>query len=648
MNSVKLALFLLSCCLRLSVVGLKRTNIFQIKSVQHVFRVALSVLLGWILSSFFQLDFLEFYFMDQRQKWSPRAETSGQVALVALDRSSVKEIGGQASLSLYTEALKHIAQGKPKHIVLMLKPHEIQAKESEKQEFAKLAEQVGAVIGIDDLPDVGQELPASLPPPFENIKVGALPTTKDNTVYAKDGVTRRVIVEYEHIPTYQQTIAREFNGLVPDQYHGAFSFLQSTQLFVRYRPQGHYPMIPLLDAAKGKVVSSIYENKIVLIGVDSGEFAADYIRTPFSKEILAMSQLEFQANALDTMIMNQAPKKIQGRATTLLTILLILITTYIMLEASPIVGICGLLLMMLSYITVSLLAFIAAEWMLPVATPLLGVFMCYYMLIPYRLVQENKKSFEYEQRNRLLTEVEELKSNFLRMMSHDLKTPLSRILGMAQVIAQEPKNLSEAQTTALQNIKQFTLELSDFIGSVLNLTRIESKEVKLQLKSRDINQIIQSVVKKSSYLAQRKDIELILELEPLFSTKVDEDLMGQVFTNILENAIKYSPNSSKILISTEEHNGEVVIQIADQGIGIDPHELPHIFDRFYRSEKVKNTETLGSGLGLHLAQYFVELHKGHIEAESEIGKGSTFTVRLPIDSSGLRLERSSHDSNLSR
>lgn len=607
---------------------------------RHIFRIALAILLGWTLSSFFRLDFLEFYFMDQRQNWSPRAATSGNLALIALDRHSLKAVGGQPELSLFTAALKQLAKSKPKHIILLIKPLEIQATYEEKVEFAKAAERVNAVIAVDDLPDAGQNNLTPLPPPFEKIKLGSMPVTYDTTSFAKDGVTRRTIVEYEKIPTYQQILAHEINHLAPSQYKGLFEFLNSSQLFIRYHPKGTYEMSSLLDVAKNTISPKNFENKIVMIGVDTGEFAGDYVRTPYSKETLAMSQLEAQANSLDTMILNQAPKKIQGRATTITTMLLILITTYIMLEASPIIGICGLLLMTVSYMIFSLLVFILTSWMLPVATPLLGVFMCYYLLIPYRLVQENKKSFEYEQRNKLLTEVEELKSNFLRMMSHDLKTPLSRILGMAQVIDQDSKNLSLAQSNALKNIKQYTLELSDFIGSVLNLTRIESKELKLQVKSRDINQLLQTVSKKCQDLALRKNIELILELEPLFSTKVDEELMKQVFTNIIENAIKYSPIESKILISTEEINGEIIVQIADQGIGIDTNELPHIFDRFYRSEKVKNTEALGSGLGLHLAKYFVELHQGHIEVESESGKGSTFTVRLPIDSTLPSIERS--------
>lgn len=622
-------------------------NIFKHKAWQHIVRAALALVLGWTIATFVNLDFLEFYFMDQRQLWSPNAKTSNQIALVGLENTTVRATGGRPSLTLYTEAIKKIAESKPRHIVFMLKPNEIVAKDSEKLEFAKVAQETDLIIGIDDLPDSGQELPTPLPPPFDKVKVGSFPSTKDASLFAKDGVSRRVIVEYEERPTLHQRFAKEINQTVAEDYRGLFKFLESKQLFVRYHPTGFYPVIPLIDVAEGEVTEDAFKDKIVLIGVDSREFANDYVRTPLSKEILSMSLLEFQANALDTLILDQAPKKIQGRATTLMTIFLILITAYIMLEATPIIGISGLLLMMISYLAFSLLVFIAIGWMLPVAMPLLGVFMCYYILIPYRLVQENKKGFEYEQRNRLLTEVEELKSNFLRMMSHDLKTPLSRILGMAQIIGQEASNLSAAQTKALESIKQYTLELSDFIGSVLSLTRIESKELKLQLKSRDINQILQTVADKCSDLAQRKNIELMLELEPMFSVKVDEDLMKQVFTNIVENAIKYSPTDSKILISTEETDHELVIQIADQGIGIQPDELSHIFDRFYRSEKVKNTETLGSGLGLHLAKYFVELHQGQIDVESELGKGSTFTVRLPLDNTMTRSQRSSHDSNLS-
>ena len=139
------------------------------------------------------------------------------------------------------------------------------------------------------------------------------------------------------------------------------------------------------------------------------------------------------------------------------------------------------------------------------------------------------------------------------------------------------------------------------------------------------------MVKKSKYSANRKNIEIITEFEPLFSVKADEDLLKQVFANLIENAVKYSPNDSRILVSTEEVNGRMVVQVADQGRGISEEDLDNVFEKFYRTSDVVNTDIAGSGLGLFLARYFVELHHGDIDVESQPGQGSTFTVRLPMD-----------------
>jgi signal transduction histidine kinase len=274
--------------------------------------------------------------------------------------------------------------------------------------------------------------------------------------------------------------------------------------------------------------------------------------------------------------------------------------------------------------------FAGFRWVVPVVHPLVAVFICYYFVIPYRLIIENRRSWEYYQKNRLLIQVEELKSNFMRMMSHDLKTPLARIQGMADVIRKDAAGLNETQTKALDTISRSSEELTEFIGSILSLSRIESKEMKLQLRSRDVNQILRDCVRKVEYMAGKKNIEITTEFEPLFSFKVDQDLLKTVFANLLENAVKYSPENTKILVSTEESGGEVIVQVADQGRGIPPEDMQHIFERFYRARNSR-INTAGNGLGLYLAKYFVELHNGRIEVESILDKGSTFTVRLPVN-----------------
>ncbi|MGE0528610.1 MAG: sensor histidine kinase, partial [Bdellovibrionales bacterium] len=333
---------------------------------------------------------------------------------------------------------------------------------------------------------------------------------------------------------------------------------------------------------------------------------------------------------LDTLIRNQAPHFAPDWVKLLSTFLISLLTIYVVLSVRPAKGLMMLGVSLLIFLVFSLLIFAAFQLVFPVAHPLVAVFICYYFVIPYRLIIENRKSWEYYQKNKLLTQVEELKSNFMRMMSHDLRTPLARIQGMVELMRKEPRGLSASQQYALETISESSEELTDFIGSILSLSRIESKEMKLQLRSRDVNQILRDVIRKVEYLAKRKDIEIVSELEPLFSIKVDEDLLKTVFANLLENAVKYSPDGRRILVTTEELNNEVVIQVADQGQGIPADDLQHVFERFYRARNSRAT-TAGNGLGLYLAKYFVELHNGRIEVESEVDKGSTFTVRLPMD-----------------
>jgi signal transduction histidine kinase len=216
------------------------------------------------------------------------------------------------------------------------------------------------------------------------------------------------------------------------------------------------------------------------------------------------------------------------------------------------------------------------------------------------------------------------------MMSHDLKTPLARIQGMVDVIQRDEHAVSQTQEEALQSIKSSTQDLLKFIDTILNYTKIESQGVELHLESRDLNQVLKEVLKKFEFMARSRRIELVLEFEPLFSISLDPELIKQVLGNLIENAIKYSPEGSKILISTEEADQFVVVQIADQGKGIPEDELANIFTKFYRSKEAKVSSVKGSGLGLYLAKYFVELHRGTIHVESAVNVGSTFTIKLPV------------------
>jgi signal transduction histidine kinase len=225
--------------------------------------------------------------------------------------------------------------------------------------------------------------------------------------------------------------------------------------------------------------------------------------------------------------------------------------------------------------------------------------------------------------------VEELKTNFISMMSHDLKTPIARIQGMLDVILKDSAPVSSVQREALDTIKHSSDDLLKFINSILNYAKMQSEGVVLHKSAKDINQILEEVIHRHEFLAKLKKIEIITEFEPLFPVAVDPDLIRQVFSNIIENAIKYSSEDTQIRVQSQEKEGFVWVTVVDQGVGIAEDELPYVFSQFFRSKNAKSSPIKGSGLGLYLAKYFAELHKGELFVESTYGKGSSFTLKLP-------------------
>lgn len=600
------------------------------KWVYHSVKLGFAVLVTLLLAPF-RLDLIEYTAYDLRMRLSPRPDPSGHVVLLTIEHDTLKKLKREPEALDWALVLQKLEQMAPKHIVSIINPFQIQGSFDDLTLMAEIAARLPFVYGENDLPTTGLSRMNPLAAPFERVPVVSVPSTKDRTFGPKDAVSRRLILGFENQLVYFPSLAKEYNGFSKaSDYSGVFPFLDSPQMLIRYRNKGAFTTLKFVDVMEGKVDPEILRGKVVLIGKDTLETANDYVMTPLDKSLLALNLVEYYANTLDTLILNQAPRFSPDWVKMLLTFAISMFTIYIVLSARPGQGLLMLGMSVTTFLVLSLLMFATLSWVMPVAHPLVAVFICYYFVIPYRLIIENRKSWEYYQKNRLLTQVEELKSNFMRMMSHDLKTPLARIQGMTEVIEKDGGTLTDTQKKALDTIAESSEELTEFIGSILSLSRIESKEMKLQLRSRDVNQIVREIVRKTEFLSKRRNIEIVTELEPLFSIKIDEDLLKTVILNLVENAIKYSPDGSKILITTEEINNELMIQIADQGRGIPANDLQYVFDRFYRARNTRNSIP-GNGLGLYLVKYFVELHNGSIEVESEVDKGSTFTVRLPMN-----------------
>lgn len=592
-----------------------------------------------------RLYYFDSYILDLKFQLRPNPTPSGQVILVQMDQKTAELEGGFPGYVTHQKVLENILASQALAVgyvtpLVPLTDSDISIARSqasptgsdqERQAFVQLLQNSQNVYQlVDSLSQTEDKSDLALPSPFQGVRVLAAPKTRDSGVLANDGITRRVMVDYAGLPLGHLELARLINPElgITIPLRGAFDFYETQQLLIDFTPSGHLPTVKF-ESLKDAPLAQL-KGKIVLIGDDFQNANRAYVQTPFSREPMAMSYLEMNGNMLETFIRNSAPTRPPTWFNFLVILVISVLTVRAVMTMKPVGGLSVLLTSAVVLGLVSFLAFIIGNLDIPLAHPLLAIFICYYFFIPYRLIVENRRSWEYYQKHQLLQQVEVLKTNFISMMSHDLKTPIARIQGMTDVILKDPVVLSSGQREALDHIRSSGNDLLRFINAILNYAKIESEGVELHTESRDINELLNSVIHKNEFLAKMKNISLIAELEPLFSIKLDPELIKQVFSNLVENAIKYSPDGTKILISSEERDGWVVIQVADQGPGIPADELQNIFMKFFRSRNAKASPIKGSGLGLYLAKYFVELHKGKISVESQLGHGTTFTVELPV------------------
>jgi two-component system phosphate regulon sensor histidine kinase PhoR len=176
----------------------------------------------------------------------------------------------------------------------------------------------------------------------------------------------------------------------------------------------------------------------------------------------------------------------------------------------------------------------------------------------------------------------------------------------------------------------------EMVSELLELSRIEMGKAELKLGPVNLNALIRDTILRLGTQAERQ--QLTVTMEPALGlppVSADKEMVGEVVTNILQNAIKFTPPGGKVKVHTGVEGGEVVVSISDTGIGIGPEDLPHIFERFYKADKARNSA--GTGLGLAIARHIIQVHGGRIWVESEPGKGSTFIFTLPLNPSPQKI-----------
>jgi two-component system phosphate regulon sensor histidine kinase PhoR len=231
---------------------------------------------------------------------------------------------------------------------------------------------------------------------------------------------------------------------------------------------------------------------------------------------------------------------------------------------------------------------------------------------------------------------ESMRSDFVANVSHELRTPLTAIRGYVETLLHTPPSDPEDGRLFLTIIDRHSERLSRLTEDLLTLSDLESGNIRLSPQALDVSQLIQRVFEVFWDQAAKKEIKLAQQIEPgLPRLSGDLDRLQQLFINLVDNAIKYTPTSGEVTLiasrlSGENGTGRIEIAVADTGPGIPEKDLPRLTERFYRVDKARSRDLGGTGLGLAIVKHIVQAHKGELKIESVINKGTTIRVRLPM------------------
>ncbi|MGE0614329.1 MAG: ATP-binding protein [Bacteriovoracia bacterium] len=611
-----------------------------------------------------EFNFLEASLYDFRMTRSIQAPADPGIVLISLDDQTTRALNDFAPLAIdqHTRLLEALNRQNPKavgYLVNMNYVHQVDPALFQGNggtrfvELATALENRGIPFLIGTPFDVNGEV---LPPfPLSSLRHSIAVVHKDGNVFSEDKVTRRALLTLYGKSAFHLQLARDAQLDTTETLpRGSFYVREAEGDYFFFRYHGNpnvtfgaggvadrphslpYTRYSFVDVIEGRIPPKALEGKVVLVGTLVKENPGDFARTPYSKISSVSPNLAVHANIIDSIAHDDGLVMAPAWLNWLTTFLAVGFILWSILGFTPMQGVLATLglaasLMLIAHVLFHGLSGNRGLW-LNLSQPLIGIFLGYYLAVPYRLIREYKKRWDYQRKNEILTQVEELKTNFLQLVTHDLKTPVARIQGLSEVLlSKAAANLEPKDRETLNSIIVSTDELNHFITTILELTKVESNELNVSLQSKDVNQLLEGVIQRFRAAARAKEIDIVASLEPLFPIKLDPTLISKVFSNLIDNAVKYSPPGSKVEISSQERDGHIEVQVKDHGIGLSREELENLFTKFYRAKNDTTTKIAGTGLGLYLTKYFVESHAGEVRVESQEGQGSTFIIRLPID-----------------
>ena len=231
-----------------------------------------------------------------------------------------------------------------------------------------------------------------------------------------------------------------------------------------------------------------------------------------------------------------------------------------------------------------------------------------------------------------LKKIDQVRRDFVANVSHELRTPLSILRGYIETLLERPETSREELLRILGVMERHSKRLDSLAEDLLTLAQLESANPNLQLGNVDLSSFFGEVIRDWEKKLANKQLNVILDVPPDLPTiRADPVRLQEALHNLLDNAVKYSREHGEIRLMARRRDEEVVLSVSDNGIGISKEDLPRIFERFYRVDKARTAENIrGTGLGLAIVKHIAQLHGGHVEAESEIEKGTTIRLVLPL------------------
>jgi two-component system phosphate regulon sensor histidine kinase PhoR len=226
-------------------------------------------------------------------------------------------------------------------------------------------------------------------------------------------------------------------------------------------------------------------------------------------------------------------------------------------------------------------------------------------------------------------QLEDVRRQFVANVSHELRTPLSIFHGYLETLMEMDDISSEEASSYLRIMSKHSRRLQLLLDDLLILARLEARTDPLDVQPLSLKLFLQKIIEEWAPRLREKKVSL--DVGPEVDTiQADPFRLEQIFGNLLENSIKYSPAGAGIAVSARRDGEQVELRVDDTGYGIPPGDLPHVFERFYRVEKARSREAGGTGLGLSIVKHIVSLHGGDVRAESVFGKGTSIIIRLPL------------------